>query len=133
VAKRALDGGVKPDTISGDITNDSCVTGPVFSLTETMTKFLYLGLSLNEVLAMTTCNAARAIGREAQLGSLAIGREADISILDYREGLWKLTDGIHHLRYRGRKLIPKWTIRAGQVIPCQYPAKSLRQEELISA
>ncbi len=132
VAKRALDQGVKPDTISGDITNDSCVTGPVFSLTETMTKFLYLGLPLNEVLAMTTCNAARAIGREAQLGSLAVGREGDISILNYREGLWKLTDGIHHLRWEGRKLIPQWTIRAGQVIPCQYPTKSLRQEELIS-
>lgn len=130
VAKRALDQGVLPDTISGDITNDSCVTEPVFSLTETMTKFLSLGVSLNDVIAMTTCNAARAIRREAELGCLAIGREADLSILDYREGVWKLTDGIHHLNWEGRKLIPQWTIRAGQIMPCQYPAKSRRQAEL---
>jgi dihydroorotase len=130
VAKRALDQGIKPDTISGDITNQSSVTGPVFSLTETMTKFLSLGLNLSEVIAMTTCNAARAINRADQLGSLAIGREADISILDYRDGLWRLTDGIHRIDWDGKKLIPHLTIRSGEIIPCEYPANSLRRHDL---
>jgi dihydroorotase len=133
VARRAIDQGVKPDTISGDITNQTCVTGPVFSLTETMTKFLYLGVPLSEVIAMTTCNAARAINRQDQLGSLAIDRVADLSILDYREGLWRMTDGIHHLRWQGRKLIPQWAIRAGEIIPCEYPSKSLRRADLVPA
>ncbi|MGJ3252356.1 MAG: amidohydrolase family protein [Elainellaceae cyanobacterium] len=133
VAKRALDQGVKPDTISGDITNQSSVTGPVFSLTETMTKFLYLGLDLTEVIAMTTCNAARVINRSNELGSLLVGRDADISVLDYREGLWRLTDGIHHINWDGRKLIPKWTVRGGEIIPCEYPARSLRRQELAPA
>lgn len=133
VAKRALDQGIKPDTISGDITNHSCITGPVFSLTETMTKFLYLGLDLSEVVAMTTSNAARAINREDEIGSLAIGREADLTILDYRDGVWRLTDGIHHLRWSGKKLIPQWSVRAGEAIKCEYPAKSLRRAELVTA
>ncbi len=133
VAKRAIDQGIRPYTISSDVMNKSSVTGPVFSLTETMTKFLYLGFSLSDVIAMTTWNAACSINRQSELGSLAVGRVADLSILDYREGIWKLNDGIHVVHWEGPKLIPQYSMRAGELIPCQYPAGSLRQDELTPA
>jgi dihydroorotase len=130
VAKSALEQGIVPFTISSDLMDKSAITGPIFSLTETMTKFLYLGLELSDVIAMTTCNAARAINREAELGSLAIGRVADLSILDYREGTWKLSDGVNIVHWEGRKLIPQYTIRAGTLSTCRYPENSLRREEM---
>jgi len=130
-ARRSLDQGIRPFTISSDVMDKSSVTGPVFSLTETMSKFLYLGLDLVDVITMTTCNAARAICREQALGSLAIGRVADLSILDYREGLWKFNDGVNVVNWEGRKLIPRYAIQAGEMVPCEYPPGSLRGDELM--
>ena len=130
VAKRAIDQGICPHTISSDVMDKSSITGPVFSLTETMTKFLYLGFSLPDVIAMTTGNSARAINRQDELGSLAVGRVADLSILDYRDGQWKLGDGVNVVHWQGRKLIPHLTVRAGEIMACQYPANSLRRDEL---
>lgn len=80
---------------------------------------------------MTTCNAARAIRREQELGSLSVGRVADVSILDYRDGLWKLNDGVNVVQWEGRKLIPRYAIQAGEIIPCEYPLGSLRRDELL--
>jgi len=131
VARAGLAQGIRPFTISSDLMDKSAITGPIFSLTETMTKLLSLGLDLTDAIAMTTCNAARSIRREHELGSLAVGRIADISILDYREGTWKLTDGVNVVNWQGRKLIPYITVRAGEVIPCDYPENSLRRDELL--
>ncbi len=129
VARRAIDQGIRPFTISSDVMDKSSITGPVFSLAETMTKFLYLGFTLSEVVAMTTYNAARAINRESELGTLAVGRVADVSILNYQEGNWKLNDGIHVVQWEGRKLIPQYAVKSGELIPCQYPENSLRKAE----
>lgn len=131
VAKSALDQGIRPFTISSDLMDKSSITGPIFSLTETMTKFLYLGFELPDVIAMATCNAAHAINRQAELGSLALGRLADLSILDYREGVWKLSDGVNIVHWQGRKLIPQYTIRTGKLSSCEYPENSLRRNEMV--
>lgn len=130
VARRSLDQGIRPFTISSDLMDKNAITGPVFSLAETMTKLLYLGLELTDVIAMVTCNAGQAIRRESELGSLAVGRVADLSILDYRDGIWKLNDGVNVVQWQGRKLIPRYTIRAGELIPCEYPPGCLRNDEL---
>ena len=131
VARQAIDQGIRPRTISSDVMDKSSITGPVFSLAETMNKFLYLGFSLPEVIAMTTCNAAQAINQQDKLGHLTVGQVADLSILDYRDGQWKFSDGINVVQWQGRKLIPHLTVRAGEVMACQYPANSLRRDELV--
>jgi dihydroorotase len=115
VARRQLDQGVMPDTISTDIglTNWKAT---VHSMTETMSKFLAVGLSLEDVIRRTTVNPAKALGMADMLGGIAIGREADLSVLDVVEGDWEFTDS-SGARFKGTQaIVPVVTIRAGEVI-----------------
>ena len=43
---------------------------------------MHMGMTMEEVLAATTINAAYAINRGAEIGSLERGKKADILILD---------------------------------------------------
>ena len=61
-------------------------------MTHTMGKFLALGFSLQEVIRMSTLAPARMIGQEAELGSLAEGTTADVTILDAVQGRWRYND-----------------------------------------
>ena len=91
VAKRLVDEGIAPLTISTDMT----VPGRadmLKSMTHTMNKFLALGFSLTEVLRMSTYNAAEFVGRREELGTLAEGTAADITILEEAEGRWSYSD-----------------------------------------
>lgn len=130
MAKRGLDQGIKPYTITTDAMDRNCLIGPVVSLTETMSKFLYLGLSLQEVITMTTLHAAKAINKQDEIGSLALGRTADISILDYRDGDWKFSDGVNQVQWSGRKLIPYAAVLGGDLIYSEYPENSHHADEI---
>ena len=72
VARRALAQGFRPGTISSDL-HVYNLEGPVFDLATTMSKFLHLGLSLDEVVAMTTGAPAQVIGHDRALGTLRPG------------------------------------------------------------
>ncbi|MGF1519107.1 MAG: amidohydrolase family protein [Nodosilinea sp.] len=132
VAKRAIDQGIRPFTISTDIMDRNSIMGPVFSLAKTMTKFLYLGFSLYEVVEMVTYHAALAINKTDELGCISVGRVADLSILDYQHGDWKLSDGINTVVWDGPKLIPQFTVAKGKIIPCEFPENSFRKEKMIT-
>ena len=93
-ARRLFDQGYLPDTASTDL-NVFNVNGPVFSLVETLTKLLALGIDLPDVVAMGTTNAARAIGRASELGSVTTGRPAELSVLRLRsDGPFPVSDGV---------------------------------------
>jgi dihydroorotase len=80
-----------------------------------MAKFMSLGYSLADVVRMTTVSAARAIGMADQVGAIAVGREADMSIFDVVEGRWKFTDTVNQV-FTGRQvLVPVQTIRKGEL------------------
>ena len=64
----------------------------------------------------TTTNAARALGIEDQAGSLAEGREADISVIEVVEGRWKLTDATGESRTASQALVPFLTIKGGEIV-----------------
>src|SRR6185503_12260603 len=91
VGRRVIEQGVLPHCISTDLTVPGRVL-TVHSLTEMMTRFLGLGFTLPQVVTMCTANPAKAIGAEQRLGRLAVGRQADISVLDIREGDWMVYD-----------------------------------------
>lgn len=117
VARQALEQGLLPQTISTDLTART-IKGPVFSQTHTMSKFLALGLSLNQVVEMSTINSARALGEEARLGSLRVGLAANVSLLELREGEWRFTDA-EGVTITGKKLLVPWmTVKDGAVITC---------------
>jgi len=116
VAREMMAQGIYPTTISTDVTKSS-LTGPVYGLTVTMSKFLELGLSLEEIIAMTTINPAKAMRIDDRKGSLNAGMDADISILEIQSGGWRFPDS-HDGRLDVTKLIrPFMTVKAGVPIP----------------
>ena len=115
VARRQADLGVAPDTISTDITPGG-YGEIVYSLMECMAKFLAIGYSLADVVRMTTTNAARALGCAEQLGAIAVGREADLSVFDLVSGRWRFLDTIGQVFTGERAVVPVQTIRGGELI-----------------
>jgi dihydroorotase len=113
--RRLLDQGIVPDVISSDLTGGGR-GWIVYSLVECMTKFLALGLPLSQVIRMTTANPAAALGMAADLGSLAVGREADLSILRIVRGQWEFRDSPGDILTGDKALVPVAAVRAGQVI-----------------
>lgn len=117
VAEAALADGFRPDTISSDLHRFNIAT-PVHDLATTLSKFLLLGLPLGEVVAMATTAPAAALGPAGSgLGTLAVGAEADITVLRLEEGRFALTDSAGTVREARQRLVPITTVRAGQSVP----------------
>jgi dihydroorotase len=112
VARRALAQGLRPGTISSDL-HVYNVDGPVYDLATTMSKFLHLGLSLDEVVHMTTAAPARVLRGGAALGTLAPGAAADVTLLERREGRFELEDTVGEKVTVLERLVPAGVIRGG--------------------
>ena len=106
-----LANGFLPDTISSDI-HAFCIEGPVFDQTTTLSKFLCLGLSLNEVIAATTVNAASAL-RRPELGSLAPGSVGDATILSLKSGRFDYVDAVGEVLTGDQKLVSEGVVIGG--------------------
>ena len=120
VARRALAQGFRPGTISSDL-HVYNLDGPVYDLATTMSKFLHLGLSLDEVVAMTTGAPARAIGRGGELGTLRPGAAADVTLMELREGPVTFEDTVGARVNGARRLVPSGAVRAGRWVPPTLP------------
>jgi dihydroorotase len=119
-ARRLFDAGYFPDSISTDL-NIYNVSGPVGSLPETMSKIWALGVPLAEVVRMATLGPATSIRCQDELGSLAPGRAAEISVLRIDEGPAELSDG-HETIVAERRLVPVGCVRAGEWIDAALPS-----------
>ena len=113
VAKAALDQGVEPRSISTDMTPPGRMN-TVHSMTEMLARFMALGFSLEDVIRMTTVNAAGALGMEDTLGSLAVGRPADISVLKEETGDWLFHDTEGNTLRGDKALVPVVTVKDGE-------------------
>jgi dihydroorotase len=112
LVRRAMGEGLLPDTISTDLHGRLPPGHPVVDLPTTLSKFLALGMGFSEVVAACTSRAARAIGWQDRLGAVAVGREADLAVLEIVEGPAKLRDSLGNERVAERRIVPRWTIRA---------------------
>jgi dihydroorotase len=119
-ARRMLDHGFVPTTISTDL-NVFNVDHPVFDLPTTMSKIWHLGVELTDVIAMTTINTARSIHRAHELGTLDVGRTAEISVLRIDDEPAELSDGYETV-VADRVLRAVGCVRAGEWIPVAVPA-----------
>jgi dihydroorotase len=113
VAAAAARSGFWPDTISTDLHSISAAT--VRNLPDVMSKMLAVGMPLVDVISATTNRAAGAIGRGATLGSLQVGRVADVAILDLHAGTQEFLDSSRRSRTAESWLSARHTIRAGLV------------------
>jgi len=86
----AYEQGFYPDTISTDLYADN-MNGPVFNLLHIMSKYLAVGMLVEEVLYRTTKRPAEIIGHP-ELGNLRVGGVADIAVLKIRNGEFGFSD-----------------------------------------
>ncbi len=106
--------GFWPNVISTDLHAES-MNGGMKDLSNVMSKFLALGMSLQDVILRTTWNPAQVIKRE-DLGNLDIGADADIAVFSIRKGNFGYLD-IRKTTLKGnQKLEAELTLRAGKIV-----------------
>ncbi len=106
--------GFVPDSISTDLHVSSMNAG-MKDMLNVMSKFLALGMSLEDVVARSTWNPAREIHQE-ELGHLSVGAPADIAVLRLIKGDFGFLDAGGRRMNGSQKLVVELTIRAGRVV-----------------
>jgi dihydroorotase len=106
--------GFLPDSISTDL-HATSASGGMKDMLNVMSKFLALGMSVDEVIADATWNPAREIKQE-QLGNLSVGAPADIAVLRVENGQFGFLD-MYGARLGGtQKLSCEMTLRDGKIV-----------------
>jgi len=113
-AEKALRQELLPGTISSDV-HQFNVNGPVFDLATTLSKFLHLGLTLDQVIERAATNPANTFGFPKGLGTLREGAEADVAVFALAEGDFEFVDALGQKRIGHRKLNPAATVKAGKI------------------
>ena len=141
MARRVLEAGIIPFTLGADMhgynTRVPAASGTPeehpddemhlfaeqnqFSLCHAMTELIALGVALEDVVPMVTSHGAAMIGMEDELGSLAPGMPADISVLHDENGEWDLQDNSGAVVTTQRRLTPAFCIRAGECFDADAP------------
>ena len=111
-AEQALAQGVLPQTISSDLHHYN-VNGPVYDLATTVSKFLYLGLSVDEALRRVTATPAAVIHMADQIGTLKVGAWGDAVVFERVYGPFELRDSYGEIRTGSEQLRPVTVVRAG--------------------
>jgi dihydroorotase len=114
VARSALSQGVTPQTISSDL-HFYNVFGPVYSLATTLSKFIHLGLSVEEAVAKVTSTPAKLMGIERNLGTLREGSIADIAVFKLEQGDIQLEDAMGKIETGTSLFKPVSVIKGGRV------------------
>ncbi len=114
VAEAALQQDLPPGTISSDV-HQFNVNGPVVDLATTLSKFLHLGMKLEDVIARATVNPANTFGFPKGLGTLKEGSEGDVAVFKLAEGDFALFDSVKKSRVVHRRLLPVATVKAGRI------------------
>lgn len=115
VATAALEQGMRPQTISTDLHTGS-MNGPMKNQLNVMSKFLNLGMTLQEVIEASTWKPAQVVKIEEELGHLSVGALADVAILRKEEGNFGFLD-VARTRLDGKyKLSCELTVLGGEVV-----------------
>ncbi len=110
----AIQQGLKPDVISTDLHTGS-MNGGMKNINNVMSKFLNMGLSIQEVIAATTSQPAKYIQRK-DLGHLSVGGLADVTLLNIRRGDFGFIDTRGKRMKGNQKLECELTLRDGKVV-----------------
>jgi dihydroorotase len=113
VAEKCLQQNFLPDTIGTDLGGLS-INGPVYDLVTELSKFLAIGMTVDQVIERVTLRPTRMFNFGVELGTLRPGSLADITILEVREGQFTFTDSTGKKRTGRQKLQSVAAIRAGK-------------------
>ena len=114
--------GFWPDTISTDMHSLTC-DGPGYDLPTVMSRLLHLGMPLPEVIRTSTVNAAAAIGWQDRLGTLGVGRAADVTVLSVNDVDVLLEDCHGQVRPMRQRLKAKAVWKDGEPATITEPVR----------
>ena len=119
VVEAAIKQGFYPDTISSDL-HAFNTDGPVYDLPTTLSKFLYLKLPLQEVIAKATDGPAKALGMSGQIGTLKPGARGDAVVFKLIQGKFDYADSRDRHRIGDKRIIPIYVIKDGKPFNISY-------------
>ena len=110
----AIEQGFLPNSISTDL-HSANTNGKVMTMANVMSKFLALGVSLEDVIRLSTTNPAREINHP-ELGNLSVGSTADIAVFEILDGKFSYTDVRGGKNYGSEKLHNIMTLMGGEIV-----------------
>ncbi|MHB1205707.1 MAG: amidohydrolase family protein [Rhodospirillaceae bacterium] len=116
IAEKVLAAGFLPDTLSTDWTPEGRATQFV-DFPTVMSKLMHLGMTLEQVVACATSNAAKVFPAFHDKGSLKPGADADVAILELKAGEFEFLDNYGGKRTGKQRLVPAGTVLAGKWVP----------------
>jgi dihydroorotase len=87
-----------------------------YSLAGAFARLVGLGMPFADALAAVTVNPARVLREEAEIGTLAVGSRADLTVLDERVESWPFYDSLDEALIAERRWLPHLVLRAGEPI-----------------
>ena len=116
VAHALTEQGYWPNTISTDAHHASIEPPIGADMPNVMSKFLHLGMPLVDVIRASAIRPAQSIGWDDRIGSLEVGRTADVAVLALEEGDFTLSDSSKQPETATRRLVARHTIFAGRLL-----------------
>jgi dihydroorotase len=113
VARAAIAQGILPDTISSDIYCRNRLNGPVYTLAHVMSKFFNVGMTLPQIIACVTHQAASGL-RLRSKGAIEPGLDADFTLFTVAHESVSFVDAEGLAEQGDRQLIPLAAIVAGE-------------------
>lgn len=117
VAEEAKRNNIALGTISTDIYRGNRLNGPVYSMANVLSKFLYLGYSLREVIDAVTIKPAKWLHKQ-ELGQIRVGDVANITLFHVYDESIKLVDSEGDSRIGSRRIEPMGVVVNGEFIKC---------------
>ncbi len=115
--------GIVFDTISTDIYRDNRLNGPVYSISNVLSKFLYLGYPLEQIIQAVTVRPARWLGRP-ELGRIQEGDAAHLTLFSVEKEEALLVDSEGETRQANQMIYARGTIIHDEFIKCEVRAKA---------
>lgn len=119
IMREALRRGLGPDTISTDLTDKGLYKkGRTFSMLHCMSRWLNIGMNLEDVLRCVTVNAAIGLNLGPDAGNLTCGTAADIAIVRVEDSQIEFKDGNGYSHHADKMIRPLATIKDGRIVYC---------------
>jgi dihydroorotase len=129
IARKMMAAGILPNTIASDVHSDFNAyhddSTLDYSLCGAMTRLWALGMDLADVIRRTTLHPAMILREQDEIGTLAVGSRADITVLDSVAGAWPMTDSTGEVLDVEERLVPAMVVREGREI---VPEKQLLRD-----
>ena len=114
VAKKGMEQGFPPDTISTDLHPNSIMNQ--VTMPNSISRLMALGMPLEGAVLRATVHPAKAMRRFPELGTLGEGQAADIAVFRMDQGIFAFKDSLRKKLLTPRRLRCVMTVRAGAIV-----------------